>query len=371
MAIKKKATPKKKTGAPKKKPVRKKTSSNRLKRHRKTKTPLILNEFKKILVGVLILISVCLSIAMIADILIRPGSKPEDSVAQKSKKESVVSEQKEPSPVQSKVKKSTSGLKEKSKTPDPDPVAEKKIKYEVFENVEPTIIEKTTPQVKDKVPRIAIIIDDIGYDRKMTMALFDLDANITFSILPFSPFGKQLANRLNTKGAQLMLHLPMEPVQFPEANPGPGAILSSMTPDELLNQLKKDIQDIPHIVGMNNHMGSKLTGSSVQMNQIFTILKKENLFFVDSRTAPKSQCKASARLFKLKFAQRDVFLDNQQDGAYIRGQFNELIAIAKRHGSAIGIGHPYKATLEALSVLIPEHKEQVKIVRVDELTYIP
>lgn len=168
-----------------------------------------------------------------------------------------------------------------------------------------------------------------------------------------------------------MLHLPMEPVQYPTANPGPGAILSSMTPDELLTQLKKDIKDVPYIRGVNNHMGSRLTSQADQMNQIFTILKKEKLFFIDSRTAPKSQGKASARLLKVRFAQRDVFLDNIQEYAYIKGQLRELVGLAEKHGSAIGIGHPYKATLDTLSRELPKLKDKVTIVRASRLTHIP
>ena len=168
-----------------------------------------------------------------------------------------------------------------------------------------------------------------------------------------------------------MLHLPMEPVEYPTANPGPGALLSSMPPDVLLGQLKKNLKDVPHIVGVNNHMGSDLTSRSNQINQIFTILRKEKLFFIDSRTAPKSQCRASARLLKLPFAQRDVFLDNIQEFDYITGQLKELIGLAKKHGSAIGIGHPYKATLQTLSKQLPKLKNRVKIVRASHLTHIP
>ncbi|MCK5838108.1 MAG: divergent polysaccharide deacetylase family protein, partial [Desulfobacula sp.] len=168
-----------------------------------------------------------------------------------------------------------------------------------------------------------------------------------------------------------MLHLPMEPMGYPRVNPGPGAILSGMSPDLLLDQLRKDIQEVPYVVGVNNHMGSRLTSHSDQMNQIFTILKKERLFFVDSRTSSASQCEASARLFKLKFAHRDVFLDNLQETAYITGQIKKLIDLAKKHGSAIGIGHPYKATLKALSRELPKLKNTVDIVRASDLTAIP
>jgi len=118
-------------------------------------------------------------------------------------------------------------------------------------------------------------------------------------------------------------------------------------------------------------MGSELTTHSDQMNQIFTILKKENLFFIDSRTSLKSRGQASARLLKLKFAHRDVFLDNHQDAEYIAGQFAKLVSLARKQGSAVGIGHPYRATFLVLSKELPKLKNKVEIVRASELTAVP
>jgi polysaccharide deacetylase 2 family uncharacterized protein YibQ len=351
MAAKKRVTPKKKAV-----PARRTNQG-------KSKKPLIFTEVKKILVGIAILISVCLTVAMIADLLLAPGriEKKSALVQKPPDKPEIEPIQEDISEV--KIKKVVAGLKKKS---------DSSIKYEIFEDIDHTSIEKPIPIVKDQIPKIVIIIDDIGYDKKIALAFCDLNPDITFSILPFAPFGKVISEKLYAKGSQLMLHLPMEPVKYPNINPGPGALLSSMSPDVLINQLRKNIKDVPHIVGVNNHMGSRLTSHSDQMNQIFTILKKKKLFFIDSRTSPKSQCKASARLLKIKFTQRDVFLDNFQNTEYITGQFKKLIDLAKKHGSAIGIGHPYKATLETLSKELPTlKKNKVKIVRASILTSIP
>ncbi len=384
MASKKKSVAKKKPAAKKKAVTRKKvtarkrvTAKRKTVNRRKRQKPIVFDELKKILVGLTILISICLTIAMVADLFFQPGKirqvektteKTDPPLKIKPEMDNI-SEDITQAPTE-KVAINESKKKSKTKANGLVPKTEKQIEYEVFKDIKDTIVEKPVTKIKDKTPRIAIIIDDIGYDRKVAYALSELDPNITFSVLPFAPFGKQISEKLHKNGVQLMLHLPMEPTDYPNVNPGPGAILSTMNPDELLDQVRKDINDIPYIVGVNNHMGSELTRHSNQMNQVFTILKKKNLFFIDSRTASNSQGKASARLLKIKFAQRDVFLDNTQEADYITGQFKELIGLAKKHGSAIGIGHPYKATLATLSVELPKLENKIKIVRASHLTAV-
>ena len=144
-----------------------------------------------------------------------------------------------------------------------------------------------------------------------------------------------------------------------------------MTPDELLYQLRKNIDAIPHVAGVNNHMGSKMTALSPQMNQIFTVLKQRDLFFVDSLTGKESVCRPCAKLLQIPFAQRDVFLDNVQDQDYIKKQLDQLLAIAQRHGTAIGIGHPYKVTLLTLRSEMPRLKKKIQIIPVSALVNIP
>jgi hypothetical protein len=143
--------------------------------------------------------------------------------------------------------------------------------------------------------------------------------------------------------------------------------MADMSPDLLLETLRRNLDSIPHIKGVNNHMGSRLTTLSDQMRQVFTVLKKRDLFFIDSVTAVHSMCGPSARLFKLAFARRDVFLDNIQEQDYITGQLQELIRISQRHGTAIGIGHPYPATLKTLKAVLPELHKKVRIVRASEV----
>lgn len=225
--------------------------------------------------------------------------------------------------------------------------------------------------VPGKRPMVAIIIDDMGYDRKLCKKFIRLAAPITCSILPGSPHRLEIAEYAHKKGKCVMLHLPMEPIQYPAVNPGPGALLSSMSPNTLIRTLKQDLNAVPYISGVNNHMGSRLTADSDKMNQVLSILKTRRLFFIDSRTTAKSVARSSARLFAVPFAERDVFLDNNPSKKKIKKQIEKLIVIAEKTGFAIGIGHPHKTTCEAIAEMIPEIKKRVRLVPASRLVSIP
>jgi len=216
-------------------------------------------------------------------------------------------------------------------------------------------------------PVVAIIIDDIGYDPYIASKFLKLDAQLSFSILPTSPFTERIAASVHRSGKEVLLHLPMEPTEYPELDPGEGALISSMTPDELLSQLNRNLEAVPFAVGVNNHMGSKLTQDAAKMRQIFTILKRRDLFFVDSVTSSKSRCEQAAGLLNLRFARRQVFLDHDQDPNTIRFQIKRLISIAKKRGKAIGIGHPYPTTWEVLKNDLDTIKSEVNLVPVSQL----
>ena len=226
----------------------------------------------------------------------------------------------------------------------------------------PKSIPKPAPVPIEKRPRVALIIDDLGYDRKIAEKFFELNINLTVSILPHSPFQSKIARSASAKGLELMLHLPMEPVEYPDVNPGPGTLLSSMSPDELISQLEENLDTLSRVKGVNNHMGSKLTAESTQMYQIFSVLKHRGLYFIDSRTTSDSICKPSARLFQVPFAQRDVFIDHYQKPDFIRKQIKELIRIANLNGEAVGILHPHSTTYRILREMLPDLQEQVHLV---------
>ena len=231
-------------------------------------------------------------------------------------------------------------------------------------------IPKAKPAVPTKLPRVAIIIDDIGYDKIIAQEFLDLDAVLTFSILPYSTYDKKIARLAHSRGFDVMLHLPMEPNEYPLINPGPGVLLTSMSPDQLINQLSEDLDAVPFIKGVNNHMGSKMTANAPQLNQIFSILKKRGLYFIDSRTTVNTVCGPSANLLQVPFAQKDVFIDHIPKPDFVRKTIRQLIKIAEHHGEAVGIAHPHAVTYEVLREMLPELKEKTILVRASDIVHI-
>ena len=237
--------------------------------------------------------------------------------------------------------------------------------YEIYPEKESVVDVETLPANSlppNTLPRIAIIIDDLGQDKRMARKFLDLPGTLTFSVLPQLPHSRHVADAAWAKKWEVMVHLPMEPQEYPSVNPGPGALLMKMTPDVLIDQLRKDLAAIPGAVGVNNHMGSRLTAQSSQMNQVFSELKRQDLFFIDSLTTGNSVAGKAARLFQVPFGQRHVFLDHHPNRRFIEKQLALLLKKAQRRGIAIGIGHPYQITWQVLNETIPRLKEAVRLI---------
>lgn len=236
--------------------------------------------------------------------------------------------------------------------------------YEVFTKHRPPAkpLHRLPQLPGDRPPLVAIIIDDIGYDRQIADQFMAMDAPLTFSMLPYGPYSRRIVEQARAKGLEIMLHLPMEPNEYPAVNPGPGALLSTMSPDDFIAQLRKNIDHVQGIKGVNNHMGSKISTSPERMRQIFSILKKNNLYYIDSRTTKETVARPSARLLQLPFAERDIFIDHLDDPAFIRSQLERLIQRARRQGYAVGIAHPHANTLVTLNAFLPRLKESVTLV---------
>ena len=248
---------------------------------------------------------------------------------------------------------------------------------------EPSVIKEPKKETKQKEPRkavtpkkekpvslrqVAIIIDDIGYDLKPVKELLKINADLTFAILPLCTHTREAAEMFHRAHRETLLHLPMEPVSYPREKPGNGALFTDMNDEELVFQLEKDIADVPYISGVNNHMGSKFMMDEKKLTIVFNKLKKNKLFFVDSRTSADTKAFVTAEKVGLPIAARKIFLDNNRDYNEI---YNNVINIAKKDGDVspvILIGHPYPETIRAISDAMKVLREKgVSIVPVSQI----
>jgi uncharacterized protein len=215
-------------------------------------------------------------------------------------------------------------------------------------------------------PRIAIIIDDMGFHRLLGDQLLKLDLNLTFSFLPHAPLTTNQAKAAYRAGRDVLVHLPMEPKDA-SWDPGPGALMVGDTPELVREKTERMLAAVPHAIGANNHMGSRFTEDQAAMRLVIATLQKHSLFFIDSFTSLHSQGLQAAQQVGLPSTRRHIFLDNDQDPDLILHQLAKLIALARRQGTAIGIGHPYPATLAALSRCRETFCRDIEVVGVHQL----
>jgi polysaccharide deacetylase 2 family uncharacterized protein YibQ len=222
------------------------------------------------------------------------------------------------------------------------------------------------PMLVNAQPRIAIIIDDLGYHRARGVAITDLPAAVTCAVIPQAPWSPLLAERAKQYGKEVILHMPME---TDSARPlDKGGLNERMDRLAYARVVREAFERIPQARGLNNHMGSTLTARQRPMDWLMDELKRRDLYFLDSRTTPDSVAETVARERGLPTLGRDIFLDNNRDPLSINSQFNKLIAIARKRGSAIGIGHPYPETLSYLKKVLPLLEDAgVTVVPVSEL----
>ena len=222
--------------------------------------------------------------------------------------------------------------------------------------VEPTEVPAPTPKPQpppDARGKLAILLDDGGQKLNLVPAAAELPAEVGFAILPFLPKSSETAVALHEAGHEIWLHLPMEPENYPANDPGPGAILMSMTPDELRTTLHSAINNIPHAVGVNNHMGSRATADLKTMTWIMQDLKSRGMAFIDSRTTVHTVAEEAAQAQGVPTSRRHVFLDNERSRAAIRTQLDEAIYRSRMEGEIIAIGHLDPVTVEVLSQELP------------------
>lgn len=204
------------------------------------------------------------------------------------------------------------------------------------------------PTPGDRGGQIALIIDDIGYSRTRTAAFLALKLPLTFSILPQLPKSTSLARIIQREGREIMLHQPMEPNNR-HLDPGPGALYVQDPAERISRTIESNLEANSRAAGVNNHMGSRFTCRAGKIEAALEVVKHWGLYFVDSLTSPRSVAHHTARRMGLNTGCNRYFIDPVIRESMIYSQLVRLESAARRHGQAIGIGHPHLATARALA----------------------
>lgn len=200
-------------------------------------------------------------------------------------------------------------------------------------------------------PKLAIVLDDWGYNTKNLDAILQIDKPVTLSVLPGLPYSTLIARKAKDHGHEVIVHMPMEPkakIRLELAT-----LYISMTDDEIRANLYKVLQTVPGAVGISNHEGSKATEDRRLMRVVFGELKKNNMFFLDSLVTNYSVCESVAKEVGIRFVKRSIFLDNEDNPGYIRKQLEKAANLALRSGYSVAIGHDHPNTIAVLKEMIP------------------
>lgn len=211
----------------------------------------------------------------------------------------------------------------------------------------------STPPVlnaRKSFKKVALVIDDMGNDLDFLHELINLQVPLTVAILPDGQYASESAALAQENGLEVIIHLPLEALNGQGYAGADGLIRSSMSREEIRSILEKDLATVPQAVGLNNHMGSRATADRYLMDIILDFLREKNLFFLDSKTTSKSIAYELALQKKVPALSRHVFLDADENRRQVKERLSELLHYALKNGQAVGIGHPFPETLEALKL---------------------
>lgn len=210
-----------------------------------------------------------------------------------------------------------------------------------------TILLRWQMQATPVLPRVALVIDDMGNNLLAARDLLALPYPVALAVMPSRPFSREVAESAHQRGREVLLHLPME-AQSGEENGEVELLRVSDNANQVVEIVDRSLAGVPYAVGVNNHMGSRFTEDPERMRLVLGRLRQRNLFFLDSLTTSHTAARAVAESLGVPYVARTVFLDDSVDPAAIQEQLDTLLAAAKKNGRAIGIGHPHPETLEVL-----------------------
>ena len=206
---------------------------------------------------------------------------------------------------------------------------------------------------------VAVIIDDIGYDLRLAEELARIEAPIAFAVLPHTPHAREAARLLHAAGKEILLHLPMEPRSYPGNDPGKGALFVRMDPEEIRSRIEADLAVVPHVSGVNNHMGSRFMEDEAGLSVVMQELAKRGLFFVDSVTTDHSRARSAAARVGVRYVARSLFIDHTPGYPAALATLVQPPARGReRTTPLLMIGHPRPETLRALGDALPLWRDE-------------
>ena len=218
--------------------------------------------------------------------------------------------------------------------------------------------------------KLAVIVDDCGADMTTVRALLNTGLPFSYAILPDKEFSSDVLEMVKSRGKVPMLHLPMEPLSRSAMSEGNRTIMTNTSAATQQALVRKHLQSLPGVIGVNNHQGSKATADKGTMKAVLQVLKKENVFFVDSRTNSASIARDMAKQMGVATARNDIFLDNSSNVEDIRKQIYKAFAMAEKNGSAIAICHARKNTAKCWQMYAEDFKKSgITFVPVNKLLY--
>lgn len=214
--------------------------------------------------------------------------------------------------------------------------------------------------------KLAIVIDDIGYRGKEDNAIYNLPKAVNVAIIPSAPYATARANKAFQQKRDILIHLPMQPKNSSQPIEA-GALLVGMN-EEKVNQIIQSARNqVPYAIGLNNHMGSRATTDKPLMQHLMKSLSEQKLFFLDSKTAGNSVAVQTAQDFGVKALERHIFLDDSDDLPDVQKQFQRAIEYARKHGTAIMIGHPRKNSVAVLEKGLANLPADIELVSIGQL----
>ena len=215
--------------------------------------------------------------------------------------------------------------------------------------------------------RLAIVLDDAGYDRRDVEAIARLPREVAVAVLPNATHAAAVAAGLVAQRREVLVHMPMEPQDGDGAATGPGALEVALADDEIVRRTEAALGVVAGAQGLNNHMGSRATADPRVMAALMRVLAERRLYFLDSRTTSDTVAEAAAHAAGVPTLRRDVFLDVVDEPASVRQALRRAVARARSHGSAVAIGHVHPVTLAVLEAELPAALDGVRLVRPSRL----